>query len=216
MEKKMTVRKRAADPKKSAKYDRILDAFWQLMQEKNIEKISVSEIAKTADIAKGGIYYYFASKDEMLEAMIGRNYQKTLEKVKDLTEKREMPPLVRSAAIFRICSESYGEFNRICQAAQFRSPQETALVHQKHIRHLQKEMKPILIEILRQGIVQGDFDFDRPEALADIMLIVLTIKLDNSIVPASQEEITETIRGLICLMESGAGFKKGTLDFLNL
>lgn len=216
MEKKQTVRRRAADPKKSEKYELILDTFWQLMLEKDLEKISVSEIARAAGIAKGGIYYYFSSKEEMLDAMIRRNYEKTLERAKQLTEKTDVSPLLRSATIFHICIVSYRQFNRICQAAALRSPQEMALLHQKHIRHLQEEIKPVLVEILRQGIAEGDFDFDHPEALADIILIVLTVKLDNSIVPASQEEISETIQGLIHLMESGAGFKTGALDFLKL
>ncbi|MDD7178786.1 MAG: TetR/AcrR family transcriptional regulator, partial [Lachnospiraceae bacterium] len=48
------------EPNKSEK---ILDALQQLMEEKNIQHISVSDIATKAGIGKGSIYYYFSSKD---------------------------------------------------------------------------------------------------------------------------------------------------------
>ena len=59
-----------------------------------------------------------------------------------------------------------------------------------------------------------DIEFDYPAALAEIVLIVLTLKLDNTIVPASEEEIAQTIRGLISLLEKGTGNATGVLNFL--
>ena len=46
----------------SRKYDRIIDALQQLLESKEMESITVSEIAKVAGIGKGSIYYYFSSK----------------------------------------------------------------------------------------------------------------------------------------------------------
>lgn len=48
---------------KTQKYDMILDALQSLLEQKDIQTISVSEIAQTAGIGKGSIYYYFPSKD---------------------------------------------------------------------------------------------------------------------------------------------------------
>ena len=66
------------------KYNKILDAFQELLDKKNIQTISVSEIAQTAGIGKGSIYYYFPSKDAILEALVERNYEKPLETAKHL------------------------------------------------------------------------------------------------------------------------------------
>jgi len=46
-------------------------------------------------------------------------------------------------------------------------------------------------------------------------LIVLSIKLDNTLVPSTPEEIGETIRGLIALLEKGTENPVGSLNFLN-
>ena len=56
----------------SDKYNRILDALQKLLENQNIQKISVSDIAQTAGIAKGSIYYYFPSKDAIVEALVER------------------------------------------------------------------------------------------------------------------------------------------------
>ena len=50
------------------KYHQILDALQELLKNKNIQTISVSEIAQTAGIGKGSIYYYFPSKEAIVEA----------------------------------------------------------------------------------------------------------------------------------------------------
>ena len=46
---------------KQLKYDKILDALQKLLETKELSNISVSEIAQTAEIGKGSIYYYFSS-----------------------------------------------------------------------------------------------------------------------------------------------------------
>ena len=56
------------------KYDRILDALQQLLEEQTIQNISVSDIAKEAGIGKGSIYYYFPSKEAILDAL--RHFKK--------------------------------------------------------------------------------------------------------------------------------------------
>ena len=60
---------------KQLKYDKILDALQKLLETKELSNISVSEIAQTAEIGKGSIYYYFSSKDAILEALVERNYE---------------------------------------------------------------------------------------------------------------------------------------------
>ena len=60
------------------KYNQILDALQELLANQELQSISVSEIAHTAGIGKGSIYYYFPSKDAILQALVERNYEKPL------------------------------------------------------------------------------------------------------------------------------------------
>ena len=82
------------------------------------------------------------------------------------------------------------------------------------MNHIITELKPALAEIIRQGIQQGDIHFSDPDALAEIVLIVLTVKMDNTLVPSSKEEIEATIRALVSLLEKGTENPPGSLNFL--
>ncbi|MGN0400347.1 MAG: TetR/AcrR family transcriptional regulator [Blautia sp.] len=198
------------------KSEKILDALQELMVNRSIQTISVSEIAQTAGIGKGSIYYYFPSKDAILEALIERNYKKPLETAKHLCEQKDVSPFTRMALIFQACRDSSGELmSRNEQVGQI-DAQERALFHQKYVNYLIAELKPSLTEIIRQGIACGDIHFDYPAALAEIVLIVLTVKLDNTISPSSPAEGEEIMAALISLLEKGTDNPAGSLNFLKM
>ncbi|MDO4261256.1 MAG: TetR/AcrR family transcriptional regulator [Eubacteriales bacterium] len=198
----------------SAKYDMILDALQTLLETRDIRTISVSEIAQTAGIGKGSIYYYFPSKDAILEALVERSYEKPLETAKQLASRTEIPSFTRMAMIFQACRNSSLAFRRRDSAGEAMDAPEKAYIHQKYLNHLVTELKPALTEILTQSIQNGEIRFDYPAALAEIALIVLAVKIDNTLVPGTQEEIEHTIEGLISLMEKGTGNPSGSLNFL--
>ncbi|MGI6011993.1 MAG: TetR/AcrR family transcriptional regulator [Ruminococcus sp.] len=195
------------------KYDRILDALQELLKDQKLQAISVSEIAHTAGIAKGSIYYYFPSKDAILDALVERNYEKPLQTAKDLANQRDISPFTRMAMIFQACRNSSSEF---IKSENHAGPgtQEKAFLRQKYVNHIITELKPVLAEIIRQGITAGEIHFEDPEGLAEIVLIVLTVKIDNTLIPSSKEEIERTISALISLLEKGTGNPPGSLNFL--
>lgn len=91
-----------------------------------------------------------------------------------------------------------------------------ALLHQKHLHYLISELKPALTEIISQGISCSEITFAYPEALAEIVLIVIAVKLDNYILPSTTEDIDKTLKGLISLLEKGTGLPDGTLEYLSI
>lgn len=196
------------------KYDLILDSLQNLLQTKTIQSISVSEIAQTAGVGKGSIYYYFPSKDAILAALVKRNYEKPLETAKNLAKQSEISPFIRMAMIFLACRNSSMEFRTEAMVPETEDAPETAMLHQKYMQHIIREMKPVLTEIIQQGIESGEIKFDYPAALAEIVLIVLSVKLDNRIAPDTTEGIEDTIRGLISLLEKGTENPAGSLNFL--
>lgn len=197
----------------SVRSDTILNALQKLLESKDIKAITVSEIAQTAGMGKGSIYYYFSSKEAILEALIERTYEKPLEVATTLAEQKEISPFTRMAMIFQACRTASSEFLKQ-KDSSLAGAQEGAYIHQKFLNHLICGLKSTLSEIIRQGIEQGQITFAYPAALSEIVLIVLTVKLDNTIVPSSQEEIEETIRGLVALLEKGTENPLGSLNFL--
>ncbi len=198
----------------TSKYNQILDALQTLMVSKNMRNITVSEIAQTAGIGKGSIYYYFSSKEAILEALIERNYKLPLETAKDLATRTDIPPFTRMAMIFQACRNSSIEYQNQDTEPISISAKEQAYLHHKYLNYLICELKPELTAIIEQGIATGEIHFDYPAALAEIVLIVLTVKMGNSLLPSTQENIEETMRALISLLERGTENPEGSLNFL--
>ena len=90
----------------NVKYDKILNALETLLGGRNLQTISVSEIAQTAGIGKGSIYYYFPSKEAIFEALVERSYEKPLETAKELAAQTGISPFTRMAMIFQACRSS--------------------------------------------------------------------------------------------------------------
>lgn len=202
----------------SQKYERILDALQQLLEDRAIQNISVSDIARQAGIGKGSIYYYFPSKEAILDALIERNYEKPLKTAKNLAGQTEISPFTRMAMILQACRNSSDAFlnHNNTNANEATSAQDIAFLHQKYMNHLIAELKPSLTEIINQGIAAGEIHFEYPAALAEIVLIVLAVKLNNTFLSATAEDSEDTIRGLVALLEKGTGVPRGTLNYLTL
>ncbi|MDD6572251.1 MAG: TetR/AcrR family transcriptional regulator [Thermoflexaceae bacterium] len=197
------------------KSEKILDALQQLLEEKKIQHISISEIASKAGIGKGSIYYYFPSKDAIVDALIKRSYEQPLQTAKALSTQTRVSSFTRMAMLFQACRNSSAAFLKQNPDSSTNA-QDLAFWHQKYLNYLISELKPSLTEIISQGIACGEIHFDRPGALAEIVLIVLAVKLDNSLVPSTPAEIEDTLKGLISLLEKGTGIPVGTLEYLSL
>lgn len=200
------------------KYDRILDALQKLLEDNTIQNISVSDIARKAEMGKGSIYYYFPSKEAILDALIERNYEKPLTTAKKLAARTEISPFTRMAMILQACRSSSAAFRSHSNAdsAAGASAQDFAFLQQKYMNHLIAELKPALTEIIKQGIDSGDIRFEYPAALAEIVLIVLAVKLNNTFLSATAEDSEDTIRGLVALLEKGTGVPQGSLNYLTM
>lgn len=198
------------------KYDIILDALQKLLEEKTIQTISVSEIAQRAGIGKGSIYYYFPSKDAILDALIERSYETPLSTAKNLAAQTDIPPFTRMAMLFQACQNSSVFIKQNGASSDYESAQKFAFLHHKYLSHVISKLKPDLTEIIKQGIESGEIHFDHPAALAEIVLIVLAVKFDNSLLPSSPKETEETMRGLVALLEKGTEVTPGALNYLTL
>jgi AcrR family transcriptional regulator len=57
------------------KRERLIAAAAQLLHEQGIERTTLADIAKAADVPAGNVYYYFKTKDEVIAAVIDAHAQ---------------------------------------------------------------------------------------------------------------------------------------------
>ena len=88
------------------KREQILDALQELMAEASVDSISVSDIARRAGIGKGSIYYYFSSKNDIIEAAIERSYSRILDEGRELALAEGMDAFKKLEIIYQACLNS--------------------------------------------------------------------------------------------------------------
>lgn len=198
------------------KRDMILDAMQELMNESSGNAISVSDIARKAGIGKGSIYYYFPSKNDIMEAVIERSYSMAIEKSKELASTANISAFKKMEIIFRACIEASSELKRQEECSSFMELQQSALTHQKFISFLIKNLKPILSDIILQGMEEGSLTCEYPQEIAEIVLIILTVKLDNHLSPASAEEIQNLLLAFSWMQAKSMEIAPENLEFLRI
>ncbi len=85
------VRKRARnETAKQARRQDILDTAWSMLDDKDVANLSVAEIAKNAGLAKGTIYLYFHSKEEIFLALLEARLNQWLHQITAYLEKTDL------------------------------------------------------------------------------------------------------------------------------
>ncbi|MFI9502854.1 TetR/AcrR family transcriptional regulator [Nocardia sp. NPDC052566] len=60
---------------KAGKRERLVDAAVRVFHEQGVEKTTIADIARVAEVPVGNVYYYFKTKDQLVEATIGAHGQ---------------------------------------------------------------------------------------------------------------------------------------------
>lgn len=197
----------------NSKREIILDAMQELMEEKDAQIISVSDIAQKAGIGKGSIYYYFKSKEDIFEAVIERSYSDAIEKAKELVKAPELDALTKMEIIFRTCRESSIALSRQ-EAGNFLELQQSALLHQKYISIMIRNLAPILSDIIEQGNKEGIILCKSTHEVAQIVMIVLTIILDEYLSGNDRPQKRKTLDVFSYMLETSFHIEKGRLDYI--
>ena len=195
------------------KSDLILDSMQKIMLKKDTRSISVSEIAREAGIGKGSIYYYFKSKEEIVDAVIERSYSDAIRQAQELVQAPGLDALTKMEIIFRTCRDSSIELSRQ-EAGSYMELQQSALLHQQYIYIMIRNLRPILADIIRQGNQEGTISCSSPDEVAEIVLIILTIKFDTYLSNSDLTQTQKTLDVFTYMLETSFQIEKGRLDYI--
>lgn len=86
----------------------ILDIAEQLFVAKGFDNTSTNDILREIEIARGTLYYYFKSKEDILDAVIGRITEQLIEKSKEICNQKELSVFQRLTMIILALNISSG------------------------------------------------------------------------------------------------------------
>ncbi|MCR4690575.1 MAG: TetR/AcrR family transcriptional regulator [Lachnospiraceae bacterium] len=167
------------------------------------ENTSVEDIIEEAGIAKGTYYYYFESKEQMLEEVIGMMIEQEAEAARQIAGSL-IPIPQKIVGVFASMRPS-GEENSI-QGALHKA--ENILMHNKIRKRLMDTIGPILSGVVEEGIAEGIFSCDN---IPQRVRMLLTIGGDLF----DEGQFTEAdVAVFIDMTEKLLGAKPGTMAFI--
>jgi len=189
----------------------ILDAAERLFAAKGFEKATVNDILVSINIAKGTFYYYFESKEKVLDEIIKRRIDAGVERALAVASDPNLSPIHKIIAVImaqKPQNQTEKEFNPVLHEPS------NVLFHHKVFTDLVKSFSPILSDIVKEGINQGIFSTSFPLESMEILLISGLAIFDDAYFDWSTEEQAARIPAFLCAMERILGAKEGSfLEF---
>ncbi len=152
----------------AARRAEIVAAARKLFMEKGVGATPVSDIVKEAGVAQGTFYWYFASKDEVLQA-VGEDMAKQLVSV---IETVASDPKLNAMQKFRKMDRAFMEMFKgySPDLVGYFHENTDPRFHENMEREILKVMQPLYAQIIRQGLDEGLFHCDSPDETAAIMI----------------------------------------------
>ncbi|MCE5293098.1 MAG: TetR/AcrR family transcriptional regulator [Chlamydiales bacterium] len=195
--------------KSSERKVEIIKAARRLFQTQEYDRTSMQDIMEELQIAKGTIYHYFASKDELLMAVVEDMANDNIEAMrlaisKPGTALEKMQRLVSTGQI--------AEDNKYIVDA-LHSPGNNTM-HTRLLATILTKQAPLYAEVIAQGVQEGIFTTDTPLECAEFMIAGVQFLTDMGIYPWTKEDLQRRQQAFPKLIEQQLMAPKGSFQFL--
>jgi AcrR family transcriptional regulator len=176
----------------------ILDTAEKLFHTKGYEKCTVNDILKEVAIAKGTFYYYFKSKQEVLDAIVARYTEIVVSRVGAIIERSELSPEEKLLNAFmsmninnQVGSEILEEMHKT----------ENALLHQQTLSQMISALAPALATIVEEGVEKKVWNCRYPLQDMQIFLAASLTLTDEGIFEQDAVSQMKIMAALIGMLE---------------
>ena len=186
----------------------ILDAAENLFTLKGYEAATVNDILLAVNIAKGTFYYYFKSKEDVLDVLVERRISLGVDKAEEIIAS-SLPPMQKLLAIImaqKSQEQKQKDFNAVLHETG------NARMHQKVFTQCILRLGPCLAEAIKDGNEAGVFNTSFPVESAEILLAAALLLFDDDFFHWTSEEMAAKIAAFLNAMERTLGADAGSFS----
>lgn len=151
---------------KEERRNEIIETAGKLFEEKGYEQTQVQDIVNEIGVAKGLFYYYFKSKDEVMEELADRYADAIIDAVNKLIDK-DISTFDKINRIFQIFIDSaekkFGIFMGILNV-------KNGITHERIFFNVGKKMVPIVTELILSGNDNGECNCSDPKFITEFLV----------------------------------------------
>jgi AcrR family transcriptional regulator len=181
-----------------------------LFQTKEYDKTTMQDVMDLLGIAKGTIYHYFKSKEELLEAVIENIVDENIEQMQLVISEMKGNALEKIRIL--IGTGSIAENNNEV-LDHLHQPGNTGM-HTRLLAVALIKQAPLYAELIRQGCREGIFQTDAPLECAEFILSAIQFLTDAGIYPWTQQDLVRRARAFPGLIEAQLKAAPGSFQFM--
>lgn len=186
----------------------ILDAAERLFTGRGYQQTTINHILEEVQIAKGTFYYYFKSKEEVMDAIIDRINARDVRAAQAVADDKSLTPVEKILQILSVQQPKTGD-SKERMIRQFDIP-ANAQMQQKSIARSIRALSPILAQAVRQGIGEGIFCTSYPQEIMEILLASGQVLFEPAMFQWTEEEAGLKVTAFIAAMETLLGAEPGS------
>ena len=188
----------------------ILDVAEKMFIEQGFDQTSIAQILDATQIAKGTLYYYFTSKEEIMDAIIERWIDQSFEQVRIWVEQKQLPILERlMGALASLNMQKDGQ-----ELLDHLHAPQNALLHEKTNQILLSKVPEVLYPLFQEGFQTGEMQTTYPYETIEMMLTYSLQIFNSSFQTLDQAEKNHKIQAFIYLLEKIFQTKEGYFSSL--
>jgi AcrR family transcriptional regulator len=157
--------------RKAVRRAELLDQALALFLERGYENVSLNDLLATAGTSKGAFYHYFPSKEALVTALAERSAAEAFEALRPVFAQPGTNALDRLNAGLRASYQvkvAMGAPEQLAAMTSLLKPQNQALFR-RIVTIWEDLFRPVLTEVITQGVQEGVFDTFDPEGVGDII-----------------------------------------------
>ena len=187
----------------------LIDIAEQLFIKKGYEQTAVSDIVKKTKVAQGTFYYYFKTKEEILDYIIDKYISQSVEALENIANEKG-PNAVEKLVNYFLYSSSFRS-DRL-SIMQYLHEDRNAHLHLKFERQIPKKTVKPLSKIIAQGVKEKIFYTKYPEENAKAFIGVSAMVLQGIyFIKPGSEEYKKKIIATFDILEKMLGAKPGLI-----
>jgi len=188
----------------------IVKAARQLFKTKEYEKTTMQDVMDILGIAKGTIYHYFKSKEDLFEAVIEDIAEQNIKQMATIIKEAKGNALQKMKLLTKTGSTASDNKNIL---DHLHKPGNSAM-HSRLLAAIVIKQAPLYADVIQQGCSEGVFKTETPLECAEFILSAVQFLTDIGIYPWTQEDLRRRVQAFPKLIEQQLFAPPGSFQFL--
>ena len=202
----------------------ILDTAQEIFLTKGYKQTSVDSIIKKVGVAKGTFYYYFESKEDLLDKLVKRMADKIQIEIKKIVEKKDLDAISKLEKAYSVAGNIKLENIQLIKLMlKILYEKDNLILRYKVYKSNIELVVPEFAKIIEQGVKEKLFNTPYPYEAAKLFFELgsilgdaiskLLLGLEEK--PENMDKMVKEIEVYEDAMERILGAKKGAINIVN-